>query len=205
MPATAPRKSRAASPKYARSAPAPSFPDALQSPRCPLRIRIGSRHSRSPTFTWLNGTPRNKGTVLDTRFFTPEVPFDTHFLTSFNQPKDHSLGGATESLRRGEFRVEQISVGGDSIDRTSEADSSPCLGYSPPPRRRPFPRALWSTSDRGLDQGQADRSHRSLARRYSSGSGFPLAVGSFTPSSLAIEGATSIFAIVPTVPPFRTP
>ncbi len=64
-------------------------------------------------FTWLNGTPRNKDTVLDTKFFTPEVRFDTHFMTDFNQPIDHTMGGATESFRSGEVQVEQISVGGD--------------------------------------------------------------------------------------------
>ncbi len=64
-------------------------------------------------FTWLNGTPRNKDTILDTKFFTPEVRFDTHFMLDTNQPKDHTMGGATESFRSGEFQVEQISVGGD--------------------------------------------------------------------------------------------
>jgi hypothetical protein len=64
-------------------------------------------------FTWLNGTARTKDTVLDTRFFTPEVRFDTHFITDFNQPRDHSMGGSTEQFRSGEVQVEQISVGGD--------------------------------------------------------------------------------------------
>lgn len=64
-------------------------------------------------FTWLNGTPRNKDTVLDTKFFTPEVRFDTHFMQSLNQPKDHTMGGATESFRSGEIQLEQISFGGD--------------------------------------------------------------------------------------------
>jgi hypothetical protein len=64
-------------------------------------------------FTWLNGNPRNSEVAFDTPFFTPEARFDTHFMTSLNQPKDHSLGGATESFRSGEFQIEQISVGGD--------------------------------------------------------------------------------------------
>jgi hypothetical protein len=64
-------------------------------------------------FTWLNGTSRNKDVAVDTPFFTPEVRFDTHFMTDFNQPIDHTLGGSTESFRSGEFQVEQISVGGD--------------------------------------------------------------------------------------------
>ena len=64
-------------------------------------------------FTWLNGNPRNKDVVLDTPFFTPEVRFDTHFMSDFNQPKDHTIVGATESFRSGEVQIEQASVGGD--------------------------------------------------------------------------------------------
>jgi hypothetical protein len=64
-------------------------------------------------FTWLNGTSRNKDTVLDTKYFTPEVRFDTHYMLDTNQPVDHSMGGSTESFRSGEFQEEQISVGGD--------------------------------------------------------------------------------------------
>jgi hypothetical protein len=63
-------------------------------------------------FSWLNGNARS-GPVLDTKFFTPEVRLDMHFMTSFNQPRDHTLGGATESFRSGEIQAEQISVGGD--------------------------------------------------------------------------------------------
>ncbi len=64
-------------------------------------------------FTWLNGNPRNKDVVLDTPFFTPEVRFDTHYMEDFNQPKDHTIVGATESFRSGEVQIEQASVGGD--------------------------------------------------------------------------------------------
>jgi len=64
-------------------------------------------------FTWLNGTPRNKDTVIDTPFFTPEVRFDTHYMQDFNQPLDHTIVGATESFRSGEVQIEQASVGGD--------------------------------------------------------------------------------------------
>ena len=64
-------------------------------------------------FTWLNGTPRNKDTVLDTKFFTPEIRFDTNYMEDFNQPIDHTIVGATESFRSGEFQIEQASVGGD--------------------------------------------------------------------------------------------
>ena len=64
-------------------------------------------------FTWLNGAPRNHDTVLDTKFFTPEIRFDTHFMEDFNQPMDHTIVGATESFRSGEVQIEQASVGGD--------------------------------------------------------------------------------------------
>ena len=64
-------------------------------------------------FTWLNGTPRNKDTVLDTKFITPEIRFDTHYMEDFNQPHDHTIVGATESFRSGEVQIEQASVGAD--------------------------------------------------------------------------------------------
>ena len=64
-------------------------------------------------WTWLNGTARNKDVVWDSKFFTPEVRFDTNFVSSFNHPKDDSLGGSTEIFRSNEVQVEQISFGGD--------------------------------------------------------------------------------------------
>ncbi len=99
-------------PAPAAAPTAPVFPEALQSPGATIGVDNFTPFAFAD-FTWLNGTPRNKDTVLDTKFFTPEVRFDTHFITSFNQPIDHSMGGATESFRSGEFQVEQISVGGD--------------------------------------------------------------------------------------------
>jgi hypothetical protein len=64
-------------------------------------------------WTWLNGTARNKDAVWDSKFFTPEIRFDTNFVSSFNHPKDDSLGGSTEIFRSNEIQVEQISFGGD--------------------------------------------------------------------------------------------
>jgi Putative beta-barrel porin-2, OmpL-like. bbp2 len=64
-------------------------------------------------FTWLNGNARTKAPIFDTKFYTPEIRFDTHYMVSFNQPRDHTLGGSTEMFRSGEFQLEQISVGGD--------------------------------------------------------------------------------------------
>jgi hypothetical protein len=64
-------------------------------------------------WTWLNGNPRNKDVVWDSKFFSPEVRFDAHYISSFNNPKDDSLGGSTETFRSNEFQIEQVSFGGD--------------------------------------------------------------------------------------------
>jgi hypothetical protein len=88
------------------------LPEALQAPDPPPAVDNDTPFAFGD-FTWLNGSPRNKDTVLDTKFFTPEVRFDTHYMTDFNQPIDHTIGGATESFRSGEVQIEQASVGGD--------------------------------------------------------------------------------------------
>jgi len=64
-------------------------------------------------WTWLNGTARNKDAVWDSKFFTPEIRFDTDFISSFNHPKDDTIGGSTEIFRSNEVQLEQISFGGD--------------------------------------------------------------------------------------------
>jgi hypothetical protein len=64
-------------------------------------------------FTWLNGTPRNVDTPLATKYFTPEIRVDTNFMEDYNQPRDHTMGGSTESFRSGEVQLEQMSIGGD--------------------------------------------------------------------------------------------
>jgi len=92
--------------------PAHVLPEALEAPDATPGVDNFTPFAYGD-FTWLNGTPRNKDTVLDTKYFTPEVRFDTHFMEDFNQPIDHTMGGSTESFRSGEFQIEQISVGGD--------------------------------------------------------------------------------------------
>jgi Putative beta-barrel porin-2, OmpL-like. bbp2/Carboxypeptidase regulatory-like domain len=108
-PAPAPAQGPAPAPA---AAPAPTLPVALQAPDATPGVDNFTPFAFGD-FTWLNGTPRNKDTVLDTKFFTPEVRFDTHFMEDFNQPIDHTIVGSTESFRSGEVQVEQISVGGD--------------------------------------------------------------------------------------------
>jgi hypothetical protein len=102
--------------KQAAATPAPAathtLPEALEAPDPTTGVDNFTPFAFGD-FTWLNGTPRNKDAVLDTKFFTPEIRFDTNFMADFNQPIDHTMGGATESFRSGEFQLEQISVGGD--------------------------------------------------------------------------------------------
>jgi hypothetical protein len=64
-------------------------------------------------YTWMNGNSRNKDTPLAMKYFTPEIRADTNYSEDYNQPKDHSLGGSTETFRSGEVQVEQLSFGGD--------------------------------------------------------------------------------------------
>jgi hypothetical protein len=101
----------------AQTAPAPpppthKIPEALEAPDPGPPVDNDTPFAFGD-FTWLNGSPRNKDTVLDTKFFTPEIRFDTHFMEDFNQPIDHTIVGATESFRSGEVQIEQASVGGD--------------------------------------------------------------------------------------------
>jgi len=112
--AAAPAVAQASGPgNPATPAPAaPVIPEALQAPVSTPGVDNFTPFAYGD-FTWLNGSSRNKDTVLDTKFFTPEVRFDTHFMEDGNQPIDHTIVGATESFRSGEVQVEQISVGGD--------------------------------------------------------------------------------------------
>jgi len=112
-PAPAPQPASPSPAPAPQPAPAaPSIPEALQAPDATPGVDNFTPFAYGD-FTWLNGTPRNKDTVLDTKYFTPEVRFDTNFVVDTNQPRDHSLGGSTEEFREGEFQVEQASVGGD--------------------------------------------------------------------------------------------
>jgi Putative beta-barrel porin-2, OmpL-like. bbp2 len=64
-------------------------------------------------WTWLNGNARTKEIYWDTKFFTPEIRADTHYVADFNHPTDHSLGGSSELFRSYEVQLEQLGVGGD--------------------------------------------------------------------------------------------
>src|SRR5271165_2932266 len=64
-------------------------------------------------WTWLNGNSREKEKPWDSKFFTPEIRFDTNYVFDFNHPRDDTMGGSTEIFRSNEVQLEQLSFGGD--------------------------------------------------------------------------------------------
>ncbi len=86
------------------AAPPPSPQDKKPAPADPFSV---------DDWTWLNGNPRNHDDPLAMKYFDPEIRFDANYIEDYNQPKDHTMGGATESFRNGEFQLEQASFGGD--------------------------------------------------------------------------------------------
>jgi hypothetical protein len=108
---TTPSSSTPSSLKPAAAA-SQSVPEALQSPDATEGVDNFTPFAFGD-FTWLNGSPRNKTPVFDTKFFTPDIRFDAHYMSDFNHPKDHTIVGSTESFRSNEFQLEQVSLGGD--------------------------------------------------------------------------------------------
>jgi hypothetical protein len=104
----------AAAPALAAAAakPIPSVPEALQAPEPGPAVDTQTPFANFD-LGWMNGTPRNSTPIFDTRFFTPEVRFDTNYLYDFNNPKDHTIVGSTEEFRSGEFQITQVSFGGN--------------------------------------------------------------------------------------------
>ncbi len=145
----APQESKAPIPRPPApvAPPPPLLPEALAAPVATAGVDNFTPFAYAD-FTWLNGTPRNKDAVLDTKFFTPEVRFDTYFTEDFNQPIDHSLGGSTETFRSGEFQVEQVSVGGDFHWQNVRGRVLTCTDCLQPRRRAttPAPESASGTS-----------------------------------------------------------
>ncbi len=111
-PAPQAGKATIAAPPTQVAPPEHRLPEALEAPDAAPSVDNDTPFAFGD-FTWLNGSARTKDTVLDTKFFTPEVRFDTHYMEDFNQPIDHTIVGSTESFRSGEVQIEQASVGGD--------------------------------------------------------------------------------------------
>ncbi len=64
-------------------------------------------------WTWLNGNPRTKSAVLDSKYFTGEFRLDATYIHDWNHPRDHTLVGTSESGRTNEVQVQQLGIGGD--------------------------------------------------------------------------------------------
>jgi len=64
-------------------------------------------------FSWLNGNSRQTTYPLATKYFTGQFSFDANYVDDFNQPKDHTLVGSTNSGRTNEVQVQQLGIGGD--------------------------------------------------------------------------------------------
>jgi Putative beta-barrel porin-2, OmpL-like. bbp2/Carboxypeptidase regulatory-like domain len=105
-----------------RFAPAPSVsapaerqhtvPEALEAPAPAPEVDLQTPFAVGD-IGWMNGTPREKSPIFDTKFFTPEIRLDMNYLQSGNHPIDHTIVGSTEEFRSGEFQIEQVSFGGD--------------------------------------------------------------------------------------------
>jgi len=111
-PAATPGSAVAPAPLVAAALPAPTVPLGLQAPEPAPEVDNETPFAFAD-FTWMNATPRNKEPAFDTKFFTPDVRLDVNYMYDRNHPQDHTIVGATESFRSGEFQVEQISFGGD--------------------------------------------------------------------------------------------
>ena len=118
-PAAQPAPSNAANPSAALSHVSLSPAAAVGPPQSPDQSAAGAAAAQ-PTapfayadWTWLNGNARNKDEVWDSKYFTPEFRVDSNYIEDYNQPKDHTMGGSTESFRNGEVQLEQLSFGGD--------------------------------------------------------------------------------------------
>jgi hypothetical protein len=104
-----------ASPVLVAAAPAAvasSVPEALQAPDAAPAVDTQTPFAVGD-IGWMNGNTREKAPIFDTRFFTPEIRFDTNYLQDFNHPVDHTIVGSTEEFRSGEFQIEQVSFGGN--------------------------------------------------------------------------------------------
>jgi hypothetical protein len=105
------QRSAAAAPSHPAAATAVTVPEALQAPD--PETDTSAPLANVGYIGWMNGTPREKDPVFDTKFFTPEVRLDVNYLQSLNHPMDHTIDGSTEEFRSGEFQLEQVSFGGD--------------------------------------------------------------------------------------------
>jgi hypothetical protein len=104
---TAPIATSPVAPTATTSEPTSSTTDATEA--IPAKIAPFS----DADWTWLNGNPRTKDIFWDSKFFTPEIRADVNYVSDFNHPTDHSIGGSSELFRSSEVQLEQLGIGGD--------------------------------------------------------------------------------------------
>jgi hypothetical protein len=116
-PADAAAQPASAAAGISSSVAKPITPESIAATVSPQQATPAKAEPSAPfayaDWTWLNGNSRNKDAVWDSKYFTPEFRVDTNFIEDYNQPKDHTMGGSTESFRNGEVQLEQLSFGGD--------------------------------------------------------------------------------------------
>ena len=128
----------------AAAAVAALVPDALQTPTPGPEVDTQTPFAVGD-MGWMNGNPREKSPIFDTKFFTPEIRFDMNYLQSGNHPIDHTIVGSTEEFRSGEFQIEQVSFGGDFHWNNVKPASCRCMACSRRPRRAMTPAARWAS------------------------------------------------------------
>jgi hypothetical protein len=114
QPTTVVASAKATVPVTPFATSAPISPEAAMAsnqkkPSIPVKLEPFS----DADWTWLNGNPRTKEIYWDSKFFTPEIRADINYVSDFNHPTDHSIGGSSELFRSSEVQLEQLGVGGD--------------------------------------------------------------------------------------------
>jgi hypothetical protein len=110
-------------------------------------------------FSWLNGNSRQTEFPLDSKVFTGQFTFDSNYVNDFNNPKDHTLVGSTNSGRTNEFQVTQLGIGGDLHHQNVRGRLMTQFGlYSTMTPRND------ASSSRG--QWQTDNSYRYISEAY---------------------------------------
>jgi hypothetical protein len=110
--AVAPASLTAANPSMTQAAPA----QAPAAAPAPPEITAETTTKSAPfpgDWTWLNSGGHNSDSPMSTKYFTPEIRFDTNYILDYNHPSDDSMGGSTEMFRSDEWQLEQASAGGD--------------------------------------------------------------------------------------------
>ena len=82
-------------------------------------------------FTWLNGSNRQKTSLLDTNYFTGSALLDSSYVYDFNRPIDDTIVGSTVALRHNEFNIVMASLGGDFHWQHVRATLTAQLGQRP--------------------------------------------------------------------------